>query len=484
MRAALRGTTAFCISILAGSTGAQVTWQRTFGAFGTEQGRAIVEAGNGDLLTCGSTGSFGNGNSDIYVVRVNDAGDHIWSATFGGPGIEDGNDILALPDGNFLVVGTTNSFGEGGYDGYVVEFSAAGELLWQHTYGTSDWDLFNAVTRTTDGGFLFAGLTYGAGHGGADAWVVRTDGAGDLLWQEYYGDAGSDAANSVITVSSGGFVLAGHIGSNGEQDAWIQKIDDGGGEEWQVVLGGDSLDDFNDVIETSDLGFVAVGSTHSYHDFTEAYHAKVDAFGGFVWDHVWGQVGEQVTNGILESTSGDLVSIGYTTTAGQGGKDAFILFSDANGDFMRGVTNGGDGGTNDESGNDILRCASGGFAFTGYTESFGFGTRDLYLVRTNDTGWTDTPSVDELFDPLPVRDHGPLASFEVYPIPSSTGEVSIVSAIPPERIEIYDIRGGAVPYRSLGPLRILIDAPSGTYFIHAFVGAHTALGVQRIQIIH
>ena len=105
----------------------------------------------------GSTGSFGNGNSDIYMVKTDSVGKYQWSNTYGGLNTDWGLKVEQTADSGFVIAGYTNSFGSSDYDIYFVRTNPIGDTLWTKRYGSFGWDFGNDIKQTPDGGFILAG---------------------------------------------------------------------------------------------------------------------------------------------------------------------------------------------------------------------------------------------------------------------------------------------------------------------------------------
>ena len=143
----------------------------------------------------------------------------------------------------------------------------------------------------------------------------------------------------------------------------------------------------------------------------------------------------------------------------------FIFFSSADGDFLAGISNGGDNGAGDEYGSSVAIVPDGGFIFCGYTESFGFGTRDVYVVKTDSVGLTQSTAVDSYFDPLSIPTQATSSKPIVYPNPT-TGRVALSTPEAWQRVAIFDATGRALrtwlpPCAELD----ISDLQNGTYFI-------------------
>ncbi len=114
-------------------SGQNLIWQTYTGGAYNEVGYAGVQADDGDYVVLGSTFSFGAGDFDIYLLKLNTVGDTIWTATFGGDSTEYGYDIQKTADGGYILVGSTRSIGNGKRDVYLLKTDSLGQVIWSHT---------------------------------------------------------------------------------------------------------------------------------------------------------------------------------------------------------------------------------------------------------------------------------------------------------------------------------------------------------------
>lgn len=149
----------------------------------------------------------------------------LWNQTYGGAGDEWAWAVLQTADGEFALIGRTDSYGAGVRDVWLVKTDASGNHQWNQTYGGAYTEWAMAGIQTADGGFALAGLTQSYGAGGSDFWLVKTDASGNHLWNQTYGGAGSEAADAGIQTADGGFALAGYTDSYGAggRDFWLVK---------------------------------------------------------------------------------------------------------------------------------------------------------------------------------------------------------------------------------------------------------------------
>ena len=176
------------------------------------------------------------------------------------------NSIQQTIDGGFIVAG------EGSSDIWITKLDIDGYITWQKTYGGSESDTASAIQQTIDSGFIIAGSTQSFGEGGYDIWILKLDTDGNVIWQKSYGGSEFDTATAIQETMDGGYIVAG----KGSGDIWIAKLDIDGNVIWQKSYEGDSA---HAIQQTNDGGFIFGG----YYDFGNLLVAKVDPIGNIDW---------------------------------------------------------------------------------------------------------------------------------------------------------------------------------------------------------
>jgi len=200
-------------------------WRGYYGGKDEDYAHAIIYTGDGYLIA-GKTESYGNGNLDMYVVKLDKQGKEQWYAAYGGKDDDTAHDLIAVKDG-YLFVGTTESFGLNRDDVYVVKTDKKGKILWQNTYGGNRDDEGYAVTQSPDGGYVIAGRSESfSRRNGFDLYLFKIDTDGKLIWERTYGDESDDAGHDIVTTEDG-YLIVGEkktkISRN--SNVWILKVD-------------------------------------------------------------------------------------------------------------------------------------------------------------------------------------------------------------------------------------------------------------------
>ena len=210
------------------SDGSEV-WEQTFGGNREDHGYSIIESNDGSFLITGMTENSGDMSGDAWLLKVDLDGNEIWQHTYGGTGVDLSRSLVNTGDG-YIMVGNTSSYGSGNNDVFVIKVNLEGTQEWSNTYGGGGTDIGRAIIKTNDGSFVIAGYTDSFGeNSGFNVWLLKIDSLGNLLWDKTFGGDGNDRALSVNQSLDGGLVLTGFSNSiDSASDILIIKTDDKG----------------------------------------------------------------------------------------------------------------------------------------------------------------------------------------------------------------------------------------------------------------
>ncbi len=301
------------------------TITRTYGGSQWDAANDIIEIDSGYIIL-GSTNSYGAGEGDIYLIRINDNYDTVWTRTYGGVGNDDGLEIQSTYDGGYIIIGSTASYGAGDYDLYILKINTLGDTVWTRTFGGAGWDGGLSVMETSDSGYIATGAISDAGPSEADLLIVKYDRNGNVQWSKRYGAAGSDEGTRIMNSYDGGYIICGNAGMNGTSDIWLLKIDTLGDTTWTRTYGGTNYEHGCGFIAMTNNRYLIIGSTLSYGSgLYDVYLVCADINGGVVWSTTYGGSEHDIGIDGAKTMAGVYLIGGVTRSFGNGQDDFYLL---------------------------------------------------------------------------------------------------------------------------------------------------------------
>ncbi len=234
-------------------------FEKNFGGPQKDVGVSIAPADDGGFVITGGTKSISVGEEDLFLFKIDAAGDSLWFKTYGTPGNDPGYGINPADDGGFIVSGLYNWS-----DAWLLKADANGDTLWTKTFGGSDYDEANFPIQTADNGYIFCGSTSSMGAGGLDAYVVKTDSIGNMIWQKTYGFSGYDEGRRIVAKPGGGYMILANTDSQipAEFNYYLVSADENGDTVWTETIGTTGGEDrAYDLLNISQSEYIIAGST-------------------------------------------------------------------------------------------------------------------------------------------------------------------------------------------------------------------------------
>ncbi|MPL93170.1 hypothetical protein SDC9_39296 [bioreactor metagenome] len=461
---------AFAALLINVSVYAQFTvFEKTYGGANSDIGYDLTLTQDGGYAFVGLTYSTGSGMDDCYLIKTDDQGNLQWQKTYGGTSYEFGLSVIQDSNGNYVIIGTTSSYGEGSNDYYVIKTNSIGDTIWTKTYGGFLLDSPRRGIATNDSGYAIIGRTQSFGEGTSSVYFVKIDSAENNQFSKTYGGTGLNWGMSVKQTSDGGYILAGKTSSFSaqSQDVYLIKTNSSGDTLWTKYFGSANDDWANDVVQTPDNGYIITG-TYNYSGIAgDIFITKCDENGNILWTKTYSTVGDEFMNSLINSNDGGILMTGATNYLSMGDYDLYLMKADASGDTLWTRAYGGSGV---DAGFGIQQTTDGGIISIGQTNSMGAGNNDFYVIKTNNTGTLD--NVDELYEnsevaafPNPFSDRVKfIVGDENY-----SGDYSLV---------LYDATGKVILSKTGKKEELIIEKsgmPDGIYFYlikneHGIVG--------------
>jgi FlaG/FlaF family flagellin (archaellin) len=367
-------------------------WSQTYGGTGYDCGYSVVKTRDGGYALAGSTASVGAGADDFWLIKTDEYGCMEWNRTYGGTDVDVAQSLVATSDGGYAIAGYTNSSGAGDIDFWLVKTDASGNMEWNRTYGGVAQESAYSLIKTSDGGYALAGYTR-TSFEDEEFLLVKTDANGNMEWNQTYGSLSSDwvepsiqSACSLIKTSDGGYAIAGYVHSLGAElaDFWLIKTNLHGSMLWNETYGGTDVDVAQSLVATPDGGYAITGYTYSFGaGRTDCWLVKTDASGSMQWSKTYGGTESDAFGSSISVSDGGYALLGYTDSFGSGNGDFWLVRTDASGNMLWNETYGG---TDVDVAQSLVATPDGGYAIVGYTKSFGAGVLDLWLVKTDEKG--------------------------------------------------------------------------------------------------
>jgi len=456
-----------------------VDWYNANGGSEYETVYGTTKTSDGGYIALGGTSSSdydidttNRGGSDAFIIKYDSLGNKEWMLTFGGSSNELFSGVCETLDGEYVILGQTNSVTgnlenlnyHGGNDLWVLKIDANGNIIWNYLYGGSLDEFSKEIIPANDGGFIILANTKSDDGdvsnliGYIDAWIIKIDNTGNIVWEKTYGGTNWDILRKIKSTSDG-YVVTGETtsntinGFNGDYDVYLLKVNNYGNIIWEKAFGGSNTDQAFSLDLSADYSYIIGGRTYSNDSIMsstvygngDAFVMKIDSSGSFIWETTIGGSEEDAFWGICATSNNEYIAVGQTESNdiditsdncyNHGYIDGFYALIDNNGSKLLSGTLGGDG-------NDILKSTyystDGKYITIGETKSsygdihnsYGdYGTSDIVIAKFSNQNYTEITKTKE-------------KHINIYPNPASNYINIDVENL--NRIQIIDINGKIV----------------------------------------
>jgi hypothetical protein len=295
-------------------------WTKTYGGTDWDFGFSVQQTLDGGFILAGGTYSYGNGDEDVFVVKTNAAGDTLWTKAYGGNSQDEAAEVIETSDSVFVALGISVDATNTNEDIYLLKMSQEGDTVWTKKYGGAGKDFGKSIKESLTHQYEIVGYTNSSTAGDYNELSMQTDTSGNVVGAWDFGGPNNEIMNYVAICSSGWFASCGRFdgsGGGGFDMRFTKLQPDGWAPGPWPTFGGLNYDEAFHVEETSDHGFIIVGVTQSFVNFTDRiFLVKLDSVL---------QTGPSVVNEVLAVNTIEVPQKNCVTVKGFSGEIAFSI---------------------------------------------------------------------------------------------------------------------------------------------------------------
>lgn len=364
------------------SFGQTTYFEKVFGTSGDDISRSVKQLSSGSIFVLGNSDSGTFGGNDISLTKLDNQGNELWTNYYGTSVLENGFYLNTTADGNLVFVAESQTI-TSNLDIFIYKVDTSGTVIWNSTYSTPVNETGKYIEQTTDGGYIITGSQNDA-LGLNDILVLKIDSGGNYEWHQTLGRTENEYADMIHEIDNG-YILTADTKSYGAggYDVILYRLDSFGIEIWSQTYGDSLQNGCQGLLLTSDGNYLSYGETEiapaSAFDF---YLEKIDTNGTTLWKKIFGGTGTDAIFSALNNGTGGFVFTGYSNSYNGGAPlDLIIMNVDSLGNLLWEQTYGGSG---IDIGYEIIKSVdNNGYILTGKTFT---STEEYYLLKLNSNG--------------------------------------------------------------------------------------------------
>ncbi|GEM_PF-1072136 len=375
------------ILLIPAMTSSQSNFIHTYGGANFENAAGIVAAKDGGYLICGYSASFDSSGASIYLLKVDSAGNHVFSKTYGGSAYDIPTGLAASFDGGYAISGITWSFGAGDADAFLLKTDSMGNFLWMKTLGTVTRDKPFGMVQTSDSGFAISGtVKYDPVSANIDEkiFLLKTDANGNLQWFKTYGGTANEESASIIQSYEGGFLIAGYTQSfgAGSNDCYVLKTDSTGNMLWAKTFGTSLAETGNAVVQTQDSGYAIIGTSEDCgFGNGDILLIRLNSDGDTLWSKCYGSSAFESASQIIQAGNENLMILGLSIHASN--YDILLAEVDGQGNLLNSVKIGSGG---EQSPSGLCAAQDASWIVAGQSNTDADPYNDLFVAKIEADG--------------------------------------------------------------------------------------------------
>lgn len=415
----------FCLFPMFGFS--QISFYKIFTNNGYDFGQGVVQLEDSSYVITGSSSSFQDGAAQAFLLKIDSLGEYVWSHDYGGIEADGGRRVLYKKDVGIFVAGYTNSIGHGGYDAYLVKTDESGNFLWEKAYGNEGWEKINDAVMLSDTGIMMVGQTNSGTAGNNNVYIVRTDQYGDTLWTKNIGTPEDDHATSIELLNDTTCIIAGQMYNEDSLllKAYLMAVKTDGEILWEVSLGNNGEYVIHDFCIVGNQINAVGKKTDPETGEVDAYVSLTTTEGVYINEYAYAYAGYD-SHGLITpyGTQGKYYFANSQQNSGTYpiGDDLYVIRYDNSLQYNGGGASVGINNTGDDVGGQLISTNDGGAIIVGYNTAFGLGGNNVFVtkigpndVMPNTFGVQTLNNLVKVFENTIVEGQ----EFKVYPNPTS-----------------------------------------------------------------
>ncbi len=311
-------------------------WARTYGGDGEDKANSMVELANGDLLICGYQKRQ---EKHIWIIKVKPNGKTHFGKTYKTMPRSEANDLAIYKDSSIVLVGYCSEQDAFTSDLWMLRIDKNAEKLWDKTYGKDEDENAESVVITNDRCIVVAGMTKSTEFNDEDAWVIKVDEEGELIWEKQFGGVEMDYAHDIIETFDNELIMCGETQSLGEEKSslWVVKLsNEDGSEIWNKTFDIEKWNYGHSIMQASDSSAIYVAGYTRKKSLIDrnVVLIKLDNDGELIWQKSldWGAWDE--ANSIHETYDNCIVVAGLTSKGNGQSSDFAVSKFDTDGNVL------------------------------------------------------------------------------------------------------------------------------------------------------
>jgi len=364
---------------------ANAGWAKTYGGQFGEGGSSVQQTRDGGYIVVGTRFMGAPREYDLWLLKTDSLGDTLWTRTYGKADWinDEGLCVREATDGGYIITGYTVTFITESEDLWLIRVDENGDTLWTRTWGGDYLDGGVCLEETSEGDYIIVGYR-DYDYYRSDIWLLKTSSEGDTLWTRTYGGDMGDWVCRVQPTSDGGYIIVGFTESFSSEpiprELWLLKTDENGDTAWTRRYGGGQMSEEGLCVRETNGGYIITGQKGG-----SLLLLRTDEKGDTLWTRTYGEGWDDRGYWVEPIADGGFIVLGERYFFNEGHYDVWLLKTDEKGDIVRSRFYGG---KRDDWGNELDITSDGGYIIVGSTESFGGGTRDIWLIKTDSKGDT------------------------------------------------------------------------------------------------